>query len=98
MKKAFLAFLLLAVPLLVVPFAVTFDAAKAALLAAGVLVVTAWSLPPRTPEGRGRLDLRWSPVTVAVAAAWLAMAASAHRGPDPYAAARLLALLLAAGV
>jgi len=96
MKKAFLAFLLLAVPLLVVPFAVTFDAAKAALLACGVAVVAAWALPPRTESGRGRLDLRWSPVTVALAAAWLAMAASAHRGPDPYAAARLLALLLAA--
>ena len=98
MKKAFLAFLLVAVPLLVVPWAVTFDAAKAALLAVGVLAVAAWSLPNRTEAGRGRLDLRWSPVSVALAAAWLAMAASAHRGADPYAAARLLALLLAAGV
>jgi tetratricopeptide (TPR) repeat protein len=97
MRKALLAFLLAAVPLLVDPWAVTFDASKAALLAAGALVLASMALPKRTETGPGRFDLRWSPVSAILGAALLVLAASAWRGPDPWAAARLLALLLAAG-
>ncbi len=97
MRKAFLALLLLAVPLLVVPWAVTFDASKAALLAAGMLILAAKAMPKRTEEGPGRLDLRWSAPSAAAAIALLVLGASAVRGPDAWAAARLLALLLAAG-
>jgi tetratricopeptide (TPR) repeat protein len=98
MRKALLAFLLIAVPLLVDPWAVTFDASKATLLAAGALVLAAMALPRRNEAGPGRFDLRWSPATAALGAALLLFAASTFQGPDPWAAARLVALLLAAAV
>jgi O-antigen ligase len=98
MRKATVALTLVAIPLAVVPFAVTFDAAKAALLSLDALGLVAAALPARTPEGPGRLDFRWSPVTVAIFAALLLFAAAAPHATDPWAAGRSLALLLAAAV
>ncbi len=98
MRKAILAVLLLLVPLAVAPASTTFDAVKALLLALGAVLLAAAALPARE-EGAGvRFDLRWSPVSAALGTAWLALALSAFHGPDPWAASRLLALLLAAGV
>ncbi len=98
MRHALLRFLLVAVPLVVVPWAVTFDASKALLLAMGALVLAAASLPRKTEGAPGRFDLRWSRATVAMAVALGAFLLTAPVGPDPWAAARVAALLLPAAV
>ncbi len=97
MRKLTIFLVLLAVPLLVIPWAVSFDSPKALVLALGALVLAAMALP-RPGAGPALLEIRWSPVSAAMAAAWLALAASSWAGPDPWAASRLLALLLAAAV
>ncbi|HEU4394156.1 MAG TPA: O-antigen ligase family protein, partial [Planctomycetota bacterium] len=97
MRKALLLALLVVVPLAFVPWAISFDTAKAFLLSLGALALLAIALQrPGGGTGPARLDLRWSGVSAAAAACWIALAAASFRGPDPWAAAAVLATLLAA--
>ena len=97
MRKALLLAILVVVPLAFVPWAVSFDTAKAFLLSLGALALLAIALQrPGGGTGPARLDLRWSGVSAAAAACWIALAAASFRGPDPWAAAAVLATLLAA--
>jgi tetratricopeptide (TPR) repeat protein len=97
MRKLTILLIVLAVPLAVVPWTVTFDAPKALLLSLGALVLAANALP-RPGAGPSLIELGWSEVSAAALVAWVALAASSWAGPDPWAASRLLALLLGAGV
>ncbi len=96
MRKLLLAALLLLVPLAVAPSSLTFDAIKAFLLAAGALVLASMALPASGDGRGGRLDFAWSPATAVIGAMVLVYALTGFHGPDPWAAARAAALLLAA--
>ncbi|MHC4923179.1 MAG: O-antigen ligase family protein [Planctomycetota bacterium] len=96
MRKLALLLVLVLVPLVVVPWAVTFDASKAFALSLGAFVLAAKALPRRTETGWERFDLRWSPLTVTAALLLATIALATFQSTDPWAAGRQVAVLAAA--
>jgi tetratricopeptide (TPR) repeat protein len=94
LKSLLLHGLLLLVPLLVVPWAVTFDASKVFLFALGAAVLAGTSIPRRSDAGLEKRVLRWSAPTLALGAAVILFLVAVFQATDLWAAAQMCTLML----